>query len=70
MIPLEPKKLEIDAIKDLKPAFCSGYGWLSLVELNLLDPNCDRFEIMEEVTFVDNSVFCSVIPANRDVSIV
>lgn len=52
--------LPLDAINDLDPPFCDGSGWLSIAELNLIDPNCCRFEIIDESIFIDGSVFVLV----------
>lgn len=52
----------LDKIKELEPAFCNGYGWLDIIELNLLDPYCDRFEVVDEIIFVDGTIYMSVIP--------
>jgi hypothetical protein len=52
----------IDKIKDLAPAFNNGYGWLSMTELNLLDPNCERFEAIDEMFFVNGEMFVNVVP--------
>ena len=52
----------IDKIKDLTPPFNNGYGWLSMTELNLIDPSCDRFEAVDEMLFVSGEMFVNVVP--------
>lgn len=49
-----------DEIKSLTPAFDGNSGWMSGEEYDLLDPNQERFIIMKEVIFPDNSVFVNV----------
>jgi hypothetical protein len=55
-------RYQLDKIKELEPAFSNGYGWLSLAELNLIDPYCDRFEVVEEIIFIDGTIYMSVVP--------
>lgn len=55
-------RVPIEEMKNLEPSFCSGYGWLSIAELNLIDPYCARFKIVEQATFVSGDVFVSVVP--------
>jgi hypothetical protein len=52
--------LELYKIEELHPSFDGEYGWLSIAELNCIDPNCDRFEVVDQVAFVDGSVFILV----------
>lgn len=59
--------LPLETIKTLFPAFCNGYGWLSIEELNLIDPNADRFVIVEMANFIDNSIFVNVVPDIRPI---
>jgi hypothetical protein len=54
----------LDKIKELVPAFCNGYGWLSLAELNLLDPYGERFQELDLITFEDGSIFVIVTPCS------
>ena len=60
MLPIETKLLPLDDINTLKPGFDGEYGWLSMQELNCIDPDCIRFEIIDDATFIDNSVFVLV----------
>lgn len=48
-------------IIDLTPAFDGNRGWLSIIELNLIDPDALRFAIVESMDFEDGSVFVKVI---------
>lgn len=52
----------LEKIKELTPPFSGGYGWLSLAELNLIDPTCERFEVVDEVVFIDRTSFVNVVP--------
>jgi hypothetical protein len=54
--------LKLEKIKELKPAFCNGYGWLSIAELNLIDPYANRFADIEIVTFESGDTFINVVP--------
>lgn len=53
--------LKIAEIKNLDPPFNGVSGWLSMTELNLLDPEALRFEIINEVLFEDGSMFVDVL---------
>lgn len=53
--------LKITDIDILTPAFNGVMGWLSIVELNAIDPDALRFEIVDEVLFEDGSVFVDII---------
>jgi hypothetical protein len=55
-----PQLRELDKIDELEPAFDGFYGWLTVTELNLLDPNCYRFDVIEEVEFIDGTTFVLV----------
>lgn len=55
------KILKISDISTLTPAFNGVMGWVSFAELVLLDPECDRFEITDEVEFEDGSVFVDIL---------
>lgn len=57
------ERVPIDEIKKLEPAFYCGHGWLSIAELNLLDPYCKKFKILEQLTFVSGDVFVNVCPS-------
>ncbi len=50
-----------DEIKGLTPAFDGVSGWLSGEEYDLIDPIQERFIVMNEVVFPDNSVFVNVV---------
>jgi hypothetical protein len=51
------KKLEFT------PAFNGIYGWLSIAELNVIDPEARRFDIVDDYTAEDGSVFVKVVYA-------
>jgi hypothetical protein len=57
------KVLKISDINTLTPAFNGVTGWVSSTELTLLDPDCDRFEIIDMAEFEDGSVFMDIIVA-------
>ena len=57
------KVLKILDINTLTPAFNGVTGWVSAAELILIDPDCDRFEIIDEAEFEDGSVFMDIIIA-------
>lgn len=56
-----PKLKELLDVTELVPAFDGDYGWLTMTELNLIDPNACRFEVLDESEFIDNTVFVLVI---------
>lgn len=53
--------LKIEDINTLTPAFNGVMGWLSMPELNAIDPDALRFEIVDEVLFESGDVFVDVI---------
>lgn len=53
--------LKIADIETLTPAFNGVMGWLSMPELNAIDPEALRFEIVDEVLFESGDVFVDVI---------
>jgi hypothetical protein len=53
--------LEVTDIDTLTPAFNGVMGWLSMPELNAIDPDALRFEIVDEVLFESGDVFVDVI---------
>lgn len=53
--------LKIDDINTLTPTFNGVMGWLSMTELNAIDPDALRFEIVDEVLFESGDVFVDVI---------
>lgn len=50
-----------EEIKTLTPAFDGVSGWLSGEEYDLIDPNQERFIIVNEVVFPDNSTFIKIV---------
>lgn len=57
------KVYKLTEITELEPAFDGVSGWLSITELNVIDPNTTRFDIDDDVTFEDGSVWVKVIYA-------
>lgn len=55
------KLAALNKVSELVPAFDGGYGWLTMTELNLIDPSASRFEILDEIEFVDGTVFVLII---------
>lgn len=55
------KLAALDKVSELAPAFDGGYGWLTSTELNLIDPFARRFEVLDDIEFVDGTVFMLVI---------
>lgn len=47
----------IDKGLDLSPTFNGRSGWLSIAELNAIDPEANRFDVREEFTCEDGTVF-------------
>jgi hypothetical protein len=60
MQPTPPKLLEFEKVNELAPAFDGDYGWMTMMELNVVDPNGYRFDIIEDATFEDGTVFVLV----------
>lgn len=52
--------LSIDDIKQLNPPYENGYGWLSDIELSIIDPLADKLAVQKEATFEDGSTYCLV----------
>ena len=64
-MPTPPRLLDFERVKDLAPPFDGNHGWLSMVELNLIDPEANRFDIIESSEFVDGTVFVMVKKYSR-----
>lgn len=50
----------ISKIAILKPAFDGYIGWLSMTELNLIDPLANRFEVICDMQFENGDLFVLV----------
>lgn len=59
----DSKIRKLQDIADLTPPFANGYGWLSIAELNVIDPDAARFEIIDEAEFEDGSIFVLIEPS-------
>jgi hypothetical protein len=59
------KPLELDEVDTLIPIFDGRNGWLRMTHLNYLDPNCIEFDIIDQVTFIDDTVFVLVRKYSR-----
>lgn len=51
---------KIPEVVELIPAFDGSRGWITAMELNFLDPNCNKYRVIEEATFEDDTVFMLV----------
>jgi hypothetical protein len=60
-----PDRQPFEKIHELAPAFNNGYGWIEVTELNLIDPNGDRFDTVDEIIFIDGSMFVNVVPTTN-----
>lgn len=51
---------KIPEVTELIPAFDGSRGWISVMELNFLDPNCNKYRVIEEAVFEDGTIFMLV----------
>lgn len=56
----DTKVYKVPEVSLLDPAFDGEYGWLTMSELNVIDSNATRFNILDEAVFEDNTVFALV----------
>ena len=49
--------LQLIEVNKLTPAFNGFIGWISMTELNVIDPYGSRFEITKSADFIDGTTF-------------
>lgn len=57
---LDTKVYRVDEVNLLEPAFDGEYGWLTISELNIIDANATRFNVLDEAVFEDGTIFVLV----------
>ena len=57
---IDTKIYKLDEVNLLEPAFDGEYGWLTMVELNVIDPNATRFNALDLAEFEDRTTFVLV----------